>query len=94
MYQIIAYLYHRSVTTMAKAMSAVKYYPLFQVVLNQKLLDDLYHFLVTPSKTGTSQAYSDLSFIVFHEHIQIIVSKITIKSAPIRKKPKFVVKFA
>jgi hypothetical protein len=79
---------------MAKTMSPMKYNLLFEVMLGEKLLYDLNHFLVSACETGTSQADSNLSFIVFHEYIQIIVSKITINSGAIRKNPKNVVKFA
>jgi hypothetical protein len=79
---------------MTKTVSTVENYLLFQVILGQKLLYYLNHFLVTTCKTGASQADSDLGFVVFHDQIQIIVSKITIKSGVIRKKTKKVVKFA
>jgi len=67
---------------------------LLEVILGQELLNYLNHFLVPPGKTGASQTNPDLGFVVFHEYIQIIVSKITIKMATIRKKSKIVVKFA
>jgi hypothetical protein len=48
-------------------MGPVKYDLFFEVMPGQKLLDYLNHFLVSTRKTGTSQADSDLSFVVFHD---------------------------
>jgi hypothetical protein len=38
----------------------------FQVMMDQKLLDHLNHFLVSAGKTGTSQANPDFGFVFFH----------------------------
>jgi hypothetical protein len=51
---------------MTETVSTVKNHLVFEVMLNQELLDYLNHFLVSPGETGTSQANSDLRFIVFH----------------------------
>jgi hypothetical protein len=67
MYQIISDFDHRSFSAMTKAMGTVEYYFVFQLILNQKLLDYLNHFLVSARKTGASQAYSDLSLVFFHD---------------------------
>ena len=48
-------------------MSSVKYHLLLKVVLSEKLLNYLHHFLVSAGKTGASQANFDLSFVLVHE---------------------------
>jgi hypothetical protein len=45
----------------------VEYHLFLEVVLCQELLNYLNHFLVSTGKAGASQAYSDLSFILFHD---------------------------
>ena len=51
---------------MTKTVGTMKNDLFLEVMLGQELLDDLNHFLVTAGKTGTPEAYSDLSFFVFH----------------------------
>ncbi len=72
----------------------MKIHFIFQVMLNQKLLYNLYHFLVSPGKAGASKTYSDLCYMFFHDKLRIIVPKLTIKIPGIRKEWKNVVKFA
>lgn len=67
MYQFVADHDTRPVAAMSKTVGSVKYNLILELVLIQKLHDHLNHFLVSPCKTRASQAYSDLSFKVFHE---------------------------
>ncbi len=83
-----------SLSAFSKAVRSMEENPVFQEILFEELLDNLNHFLISPSKTRTSEANGDLSLIHIHCFGTIIVSKITNLAAIIGILSEKVVKFA